>query len=119
MPRPYRKSLLSFLLPRLGRDPDPPRQPAKPSTPMFQGVSIQHGPKVCAMAKQIGDRRFLARKAPALPLTGCSMQGECRCRYVKHSDRRLDGRRLTDIGVSTAFFDGAERRAKRGRRKTD
>ncbi len=117
MPKPYRKSLLSFLLPRLGRDS--PRQSSKPSTPMFQGVSIQCGPKACGAAKRVGTRRFLARTAPALPLVGCGMQGECRCRYVKHSDRRTEARRLMDDGVSTAFFDGTERRAKNGRRTTD
>jgi hypothetical protein len=47
------------------------------------------------------------------------MQGECRCRYVKHSDRRAEARRLMDVGVSTAFFDGTERRSKNGRRATD
>jgi hypothetical protein len=38
MPKPYRKSLLSFLLPRLGGDSPPQR--SKTTTPMFQGVSI-------------------------------------------------------------------------------
>jgi hypothetical protein len=117
MPKPYRKFLLSLLLPRLGRDS--PRQPSKPSMPMFQGVSIHCGPKACGAAKQLGGRRLLARMAPVLPLAGCGMQGECRCRYVKHSDRRAEARRLMDVGVSTVFFDGTERRAKNGRRATD
>jgi hypothetical protein len=117
MPKPYRKSLLSLLLPRLGRDS--PRQPSKPGMPMFQGVSIHRGPKVCGAAKQLGERRFLAKTAPVLPLAGCGMQGECRCRYVKHIDRRTEARRLVDVGVSNAFFDGKEQRSKNGRRTTD
>jgi hypothetical protein len=117
MPKPYRKSLLSLLLPRLGRDS--PRQPSKPSTPMFQSVSIDRGPKVCGAAKQLGERRFLVRTAPVLPLAGCGIQGECRCRYVKHSDRRTEARRLMDVGLSNAFFDGTEQRSKSGRRAKD
>jgi hypothetical protein len=117
MPKPYRKSLLSLLLPRLGRDL--PRQPPKPVMPMFQGVSIHRGPKVCGAVKELGEHRFLAKTAPVLPLVGCGMQGECRCRYVKHIDRRTEARRLVDVGVSNAFFDGKEQRFKNRRRATD
>lgn len=114
MPKPYRKSLLSFLLPRLGGEP-PAREP-KLSAPMFQGVSIQPGSKACNAVKQVGARRFLAKSVPALPLTGCGLAGQCHCRYVKHKDRRSDARRMGDYGLSNSFFDGIERRSNERRR---
>jgi hypothetical protein len=114
MPKPYRKSLLSFLLPRLGGEP--PTRELKLSTPMFQGVSIQPGVKACNAVKQVGSRRFLAKSVPVLPLAGCGLQGQCHCRYVKHKDRRTDARRLIDCGLSNSFFDGIERRSKQRRR---
>jgi hypothetical protein len=117
MPKPYRKSLLSFLLPRLGREPPVPA--AKLSIPMFQGVSIHAGPKACGAVKQIDTRRFLAKSVPALPLAACGIAGQCQCRYVKHKDRRSDARRLVDCGLTNTFFDGAERRSKHRRRKGD
>ncbi|MGH8177777.1 MAG: hypothetical protein ACREV5_16095 [Steroidobacter sp.] len=117
MSKPYRKSLLSLLLPRLGGSP--PRQEASPSTPMFQAVSIHRGSKACDLARQFGQHRFLAKKSPALPLPGCAMREQCQCRYIKHRDRRTDSRRLMDMGISTMVFDARERRFRKGRRATD
>ena len=117
MPKPYRKSLLSFLLPRLGREPPVP--PSKLSIPMFQGVSIHGGPKACGAVKQVEARRFLAKSVPALPLAGCGIPGQCQCRYIKHKDRRSDARRLGDYGLMNSFYDGTERRSKQGRRRVD
>jgi hypothetical protein len=114
MPKPYRKSLLSFLLPRLGGDP--PAVEPKLSVPKFQGVSIQPGSKACGAVKQLDNRRFLAKSVPALPLAGCGIAGQCHCRYVKHKDRRSDPRRLVDCGLSVRFFDGVERRSNQRRR---
>jgi hypothetical protein len=117
MPKPYRKSLLSFLLPRLGREP--PQPVSKLSIPMFQGVSIHAGPKACGAVKQVDARRFLAKSVPALPLAGCGIPGQCQCRYVKYKERRSDARRLVDCGLTNSFFDGAERRSSQPRRKVD
>jgi hypothetical protein len=118
MSKPYRKSLLSLLLPRLGGDP-PQQTKTTAAAPAFQAVSIHPGAKVCATAKQLGDRRFLARTAPPLPLAGCTLQGGCQCRYVKHRDRRVDSRRLLNGGLAAQLFDGRERRARKGRRSSD
>jgi hypothetical protein len=82
-------------------------------------VSIHRGVKYCGVAKQLGARRFLARAAPALPLAGCGMQGQCQCRYVKHRDRRTEPRRLMDLGMRALIFDGREQRFRKGRRSSD
>lgn len=114
MPKPYRKSLLSFLIPRLGGEPPAPKTL---SVPAFQGVSIHPGAKACGAVKQVQTRRFLAKSVPALPLAGCGVPAQCQCRYVKHKDRRSDARRLGDCGLTNAFFDGAERRSTKPRRR--
>jgi hypothetical protein len=85
----------------------------------FQAVSIQRGVKACETAKRLGSRRFLAHKAPSLPLPGCGMSDQCRCRYMKYPDRRGEPRRLMDVGLSSVVFDSGERRSRKGRRSTD
>jgi hypothetical protein len=35
----------------------------------------------------LAERRFLAVKAPSLPVPGCD-RGNCNCRYVRLADRR-------------------------------
>jgi hypothetical protein len=89
------------------------------AAPAFQAVSIQHGANACCAAKELERVRFLATRAPALPLGTCSMQGQCRCRYVKHADRRTDARRLMDVGMATVLFDTQDRRHTNGRRVSD
>jgi hypothetical protein len=118
MSQPSRKSFLSKLFsPRTQDSPKPKSTSVRTS---FQAVAIQRGPKGCCQkAQQLGQVRFLAKHAPVLPLMGCSMQGECQCRYVKHSDRRIDSRRLMDVGMSTVLFDTQERRLRKGRRTAD
>lgn len=118
MPKPYRKSLLSFLLPRLGREPPTPPKRSL-AIPAFQGVSIHPGAKACGAVKQLHTRRFLAKSVPAVPLATCGMPAQCHCRYVKHQDRRTDARRLVDCGLTSTLFDGAERRSKQRRRKAE
>lgn len=114
---PYRKSLLAILLPRLSASSPP--QKSSSSRPAFQAVSIQRGAEACEAAKLLGSRRFLANKAPSLPLPGCGKAHQCRCRYVKYPDRRSEPRRLMDVGLSSMVFDSGERRSRKGRRSTD
>jgi len=115
--RLYRRSLLSILLPRLYSSS--PSERSSSSRPTFQAVAIQRGIKACEAAKQLGARRFLANKAPVLPLPGCGMAHQCGCRYLKYPDRRNESRRLIDVGLSSVVFDRGERRSRKGRRSTD
>lgn len=117
-------SFLSKLFSSSDRDAAKVSASAKPqrSSPptAFQSVSILQGPKACCASKDVAKIRFLTKQAPALPLAGCTMQDECHCRYVKHTDRRTEARRLIDVvGMSALLFESEERRAKAGRRKSD
>jgi hypothetical protein len=119
MPQPQRISALARLLSRLGRKE--PEQQAKPAPfQPFQAISIYRGIRSCDIAKRFADHRFLAREAPQLPLSGCTMNANCECRYLKHKDRRGQPRRLIEFGLAPRLFDGKERRAVRvGRRRSD
>jgi hypothetical protein len=87
----------------------------------FRAVSIAPKSVACPAAKQVNGKRFLIREAPRLPLAGCTLPEQCRCRYDKHDDRRQHDRRHPyGNGLGIADPD-AERRQKktRGRRATD
>jgi hypothetical protein len=117
MPKPMKKtSLLGGLLARFGARKEPPEAtgPLRP----FQAISIYRGVICCDMARKFSEHRFLVRDAPPLPLSGCSMREKCHCKYVKHRDRRAEPRRLIDFGVASRLFDGRERRARGGDRRT-
>ena len=116
MPRQTKRSLLEGLLARFsGRKEPPAAGPLRP----FQAISIYRGLICCEMARKFSDHRFLVRDAPPLPLAGCSMRKTCQCRYIKHRDRRSEPRRLIDFGMAARLFDGRERRARRGGRRSD
>jgi hypothetical protein len=118
MPRPAKTSLLEGLLARFGARKEPPAVtgPLRP----FQAISIYKGLICCDLARKFSERRFLARDAPSLPLSGCTMRKTCQCKYIKHKDRRSEPRRLMDFGMAARMFDGKERRARRiGRRSND
>jgi hypothetical protein len=85
----------------------------------FQAISIFRGVHACPLAKRFSDHRFLAKDAPQLPLTGCTMARTCQCRFLKHKDRRADSRRFMEFGASHRSFLGQERRLRGGRRRTD
>lgn len=89
---------------------------------LYRAVSIVHTGKCCQIAKDIGQKRFLAREAPPLPLPECALSGECTCRFRKHEDRRQnDERRGPGLTTSGIWYAGPERRqgTPRGRRSTD
>ena len=111
-----KKSLLEGLLTRFSSRKEPPAVsgPLRP----FQAISIYRGLICCDMARKFSEHRFLVRDAPPLPLAGCSMGKTCQCKYIKHRDRRSEPRRLIDFGVAARLFDGKERRARRGGRRT-
>jgi hypothetical protein len=118
MVKPTKRTLLSVLLSRLTKAPQPEPKKVAPARP-FQAISIFKGPRACEMARKFSEHRFLAREAPQLPLTGCTMSDSCECRYIRHKDRRAEPRRLVDFGIATRLFDGRERRLRRGRRTDD
>jgi hypothetical protein len=111
-----RKSLLDVLLARLGRrrEPEATLRQVRP----FQAISIYCGTKPCEMARRFRDHRFLAKDAPQLPLSGCTMANRCECRFLKHKDRRAERRRFADFAALRRDF-AQERRQRTGRRATD
>jgi hypothetical protein len=118
MPKPTKKtSFLEGLLGRFRARKEPP-EASGPLRP-FQAISIYRGLICCDMARRFSEHRFLVRDAPPLPLSGCSMRESCHCKYIKHRDRRGEARRLIDFGLASRLFDGRERRARGGRRRSD
>lgn len=85
----------------------------------YHAVSIRPGTRCCTAAEALDERRFLSVEAPALPLEGCTLRGNCRCRYRHHTDRREDFRRDTDFGLPERGLLGTNRRKLPGRRATD
>jgi hypothetical protein len=74
----------------------------------------------CAAAIACHGQRFLAAKAPGLPLAGCTQPQLCRCTYRHYQDRRVRPRRAGETGgPPRALKSGADQRVKRGRRSTD
>jgi hypothetical protein len=85
----------------------------------YHAVSIKPGESCCAAAKQFGRMRFLAEKAPRLPLPECDSP-DCACRYSHYADRRdgSDRRAVYDAEHERAL-KVVNRRANHGRRATD
>jgi hypothetical protein len=104
-----------------GEPAEPPVKASarKPVNP-WHAVTIATGPRACAAARALGDRRFLSRDAPVLPLKDCD-SAECTCRYEHFEDRRKGPRRAREMGVAIDGYEDAEKRGqgKRGRRTSD
>jgi hypothetical protein len=109
-------SILANLMTRLRGQPKPPPVMREQPRP-FQAISIYRGVTCCAMAKQFSEHRFLAKDAPSLPLSGCTLPERCECRYLKHKDRRSGERRLVDFSLAASLYSGAERRRFSARRR--
>jgi len=84
----------------------------------YHAVSIAPGVGACDAVLALGDKRFLSREAPRLPLPGCGT-ANCACRYQHHEDRRRSPRRATDTGQAAPIWRGRERRASAGGRRFD
>ncbi|WKZ11709.1 MAG: hypothetical protein QY320_11550 [Gammaproteobacteria bacterium] len=96
---------------RGGSGTSPPVRPANP----FAAVSIRPcADAPCAAVLRIQDQRYLALRAPALPVTGCERHS-CGCRYVRHADRRAADDRRDPF----ARFGGITPSAGRERRSKD
>lgn len=101
----------------------PAKAPASSDTTAhnYQAVSIQCRADACAAAKAIAGKRFLTAAAPTLPLAGCGA-AQCHCSYARHADQRSDeDDRRSVHSLQTELFTrtAAERRKRRGRRRTD
>ena len=90
----------------------------------YRAVSIISGENSCAAVKAIEEKRFLFEDgdAPQVPLAACDAE-ECACKYTYHEDRRVDDedrRSISGLRTQLHVDNGqAERREKRGRRKSD
>jgi len=96
------------------------REARRPANP-FAAVSVRPGgDSPCKAALDADGMRYLAVKAPRVPLAGCDRKGTCTCRYVRHADRR----RPVDRRDAFARYEGmqphghVERRAREERRRS-
>ena len=91
---------------------------AELKAPPFAAVEIRTGSSACEAARALAGQRFLASRAPSLPLRDCG-EARCRCAFRKLSDRRLESRRWSDDGISPRLFTAEERRDRPDRRTGD
>ncbi len=81
----------------------------------FGGVEIRTRNGACDAAHVLEGKRFLAKNAPPLPLPSCAAE-RCACSFTKLADRRTDGRRWQQGGLTASMFQAANRRKQRDRR---
>lgn len=65
----------------------------------WKAVAILAADVACEAAKQLRGKRFLSRNAPRLPLSECTRQTQCECKYRHLADRRGPQRRAIDEGA--------------------
>ena len=88
---------------------------------VYHAVSIKPGAYACTQANEMAGERFLATKAPELPLDGC-MSSNCECRFVHHDDRRTGKDRrspFTSGGLTGATGKYAQERREGNERRDD
>jgi hypothetical protein len=90
-----------------------------PSSGDFRAVEIAPSVTCCAAAMQASGRRYLLRKAPRLPLYGCTMPINCSCMFRKNADRRDSDRRLCGATEANRWFAGVDSRKRGGRRSEE
>jgi hypothetical protein len=83
----------------------------------WQAVSIVPGPGACEAAQQRRQERYLARNAPRLPLSDCTNQDRCQCKYQRYSDRRAGPRRAEDQPAGNRSPAPARERRRPGERR--
>ena len=97
----------------------PPPQRPVPRVNAYQAVAVIPCAKACAAARESTGQRFLARRAPALPLAGCDLPGQCTCRFRKYEDRRVGPQRTPYASMLVRSYPGQEKRKSPGRRSGD
>ncbi|HEY8518713.1 MAG TPA: hypothetical protein VIN61_01435 [Gammaproteobacteria bacterium] len=81
----------------------------------YRAVELRSRGSPCEAARKLMGRRMLVEEAPPLPLKGC--RSRCACYYEPHADRRRDEpRRRADVGITSSFYVGPERRSGLDRR---
>ena len=87
----------------------------------YPAVTVVAAAECCLAVRSLNGRVMLAAEAPTLPLAQCSTPRQCRCRFVKHTDRRDLGeeRRLTYASQAAIWYAGSERRQAVSRRESD
>ncbi|TVZ38229.1 hypothetical protein P886_2589 [Alteromonadaceae bacterium 2753L.S.0a.02] len=76
----------------------------------YRAVKILYSRQACDEVKALQDNVYLCGEAPWLPLSGCTSKSECRCRYLRLSDRRTYNRRDSDNGLPGALVSSERRR---------
>ena len=85
--------------------------------PPYHAVSVAATLECCAAARATTEHPILSRSAPRLPLPGCTMRSECRCRFRKRSDRRSGERRFFGgAGQNQWSLKGIDKRKRQERR---
>ncbi|MBM4197361.1 MAG: hypothetical protein FJ197_09760 [Gammaproteobacteria bacterium] len=87
------------------------KEAVRPSNP-FAAVSVRPCDDPCNAVLQMNHVRYLAVRAPRLPVAGCDKQ-QCDCRYQRHADRRSPGDRRDNF----ARFGGLMPNSSKNRRK--
>jgi hypothetical protein len=95
------------------------RPAASPRVNAYQAVEIAPCKKACDAAREVSGVRFLARRAPLLPLGICDRKGKCSCHFRKHDDRRIGPKRNPYASELVRSYPGQDRRRNRGRRSSD
>jgi hypothetical protein len=85
----------------------------------FRAVEIAPSVTCCAAAIEASGRPYLLRKAPRLPLLGCTIPTACSCMFRKNSDRRDSDRRMFGATETNRWFTGRESRKGEGRRSAE
>jgi len=88
-------------------------------TKLYRAVSIDVDHSHCDAVTEKLNQRFLSQDAPLLPLQDCSQPQQCSCKYQHWDDRRQEDRRAVATGIASQYYDGDEKRASKGRRKSD
>jgi hypothetical protein len=98
--------------------PERRAQVIRPHNP-FAAVSIRPDlQSPCEAVVKMQTQRFLAVRAPGLPVSGCDRK-KCDCRYVRHDDRRASGDRRDPFGRFGGLTPTVRKeRRHRERRKT-
>ncbi len=90
----------------------PQREVMRPANP-FAAVSIRAADTdPCKAVLAMTEMRYLAVRAPQLPVVGCDRK-RCNCRFVRHADRRVTGSERRD---AFARFGGLLPQTRRERR---
>lgn len=82
----------------------------------YEAVAVRPAPRACKEARSLAGKRFLVAEAPKLPLSTCTQR--CTCAYESFPDRRDETRRAIDVGISSSWYVGPERRSGLDRRGT-